>query len=270
MATTKNIDNYFDIVSAGAMGTFTYPAHMAMFQGFFPTIGGKLSGSQGFVVSRPIYNRFSQSVYKWFYRSDRYCLTELTGSGSIPLVLRDKKYRTVAIGGVGWFNKRTPMRLGFEEFIYETNGEKAINEFINQITREPYYGLLNFGTTHRPYRVPEMPRKLKRVRSPRSGNDYNSQYSYKLRDKQVACMTYTDKILVKLFEWLKSTKLRTVVCFCSDHGDCMGEDGCYGHGFMHPNIMTVPLGWTVFMPSGESYPITRDNLDKCGFKSVKA
>ena len=265
LAATKNIDAHFEVVRAGAMGTFTYPAHLAMFQGFFPTAGGK----------RPIYNRFEKSVYRWFYKSRRPCLSELSGHGSIPKVLRNKGYRTVAVGGVGWFNKRTPMSLGFEHFLYRPSGSEALGAFINHVwvplrsSREPCYGLLNFGTTHRPYKIPGMPPELARIRSPKSGNNYHSTFNPGLRDKQAACLKYTDGILGTLFDKLISTgsapKLRTVACFCADHGDCMGEDNCYGHGFAHPSVMTVPLAWTVFMPGGQSYPITEENLKICGF-----
>jgi len=251
----NNIREHFDVVSAGAMATFTYPAHMAMFQGFFPTTNG----------ARPVYNRFKKSVYRWFYKSMRSCLYELNGSGSIPLVLRDSGHRTVAVGGVGWFNKRTPMKLGFEEFVYRPNGVKAVDTFIACVDSEPYYGVLNFGTTHRPYRVPGMPRDLAKVKNPRSGNYYKSIFRHELVDKQAVCMAYTDVLLVKIFDWIKSSKLRTIVCFCADHGDCMGEDNCYGHGFYHSSIMTVPLAWTIFMPGGEYYPITENNLKVCGF-----
>ena len=256
IAATKNIDAYFEVVRAGAMGTFTYPAHMAMFQGFFPTESGQ----------RPIYNRFEKSVYRWFYKSRRPCLSEIHGNGSIPKVLRDKGYRTIAVGGVGWFNKRTPMRLGFEKFIHEPDASIATSMFLEHLGKEPFYGLLNFGATHRPYIVPGMPPELKRIRSPKSGNNYRSEFNKRLLEKQIFCLRHTDGLLGKLFEWLGSNKLRTVVCFCADHGDCMGEDNCYGHGFSHPNIMTVPLGWTVFMPRDKSYPVTRENLKICGFE----
>jgi len=256
LAVTKNIDAHFEVVEAGAMATFTYPAHAAMFQGFFPTTAG----------DRPIYNRFEKSVYRWFYKSRRPCLSELCGNGSIPKVLRNRGYRTVAAGGVGWFKQRTPMGLGFEDFVYESDGVVAVAEFIRRLDREPFYGLLNFGTTHRPYRVPGMSSDLANIRSPRSGNNYRSTFNKKLRNKQIKCLEYTDELLGRLFNWLGSSKLRTVVCFCADHGDCMGEDNCYGHGFAHPNVMAVPLGWTVFMPHGRSYPITEENLKVCGFK----
>lgn len=256
LAVTQNIDQHFDVIEAGAMATFTYPAHLAMFQGFFPTAAG----------DRPIYNRFDKSVYRWFYKSRRPCLAELRGTGSIPKVLRDQGHRTVAVGGVGWFNKRTPMRLGFEDFIYEPDTEPAVNKFLTYLNKEPFYGLLNFGATHRPYTVPGMCAELRRVRSPRSGNNYRSSFNPKLREKQIECMTYVDESLVKFFDRIKSLKLRTVACFCSDHGDCLGEDNCYGHGFSHPNVMAVPLGWTLFMPGGDSYPVTIENLKRCGFK----
>lgn len=255
-ASTPNIDEHFDVECAGAMATFTYPAHMAMFQGFFPTTA----------TSRPVYNRFEKSVYRWFYSMRRPCLSELDGTGSIPLVLRGLDYRTVAVGGVGWFNKKTPMRLGFDVFRYEPKTTVAVPEFTGHLDKEPFYGLLNFGATHRPYRFPGIGNSLARVRSPRSGNTYKTtKVDSKLISKQAACLTHIDQNLASVFDFLSTLKMRTVVCFCADHGDCMGEDHCYGHGFSHPSVLTVPLAWTIFMPDGSHHPITNESLSACGF-----
>ena len=257
IAATKNIDTHFDVVCAGAMSTFTYPAHMAMFQGFFPdSVSGR----------RPIYNRFAMAVYHWHYRSKgRPCLSVIQGGQSIPRAMHNKGHRTVAVGGVSWFSKHTPMRLGFEHFKKEPDAEVATDTFLKFLDKEPFYGLLNFGATHRPYNVPGLSPELKKVKSPGSNNLCNSTFNPRLRDKQAACLTHVDGVLDKLFDRLQSNKLRTVACFCADHGDCMGEDNCYGHGFYHPSVMFVPLGWTVFMPGGKSYPITEENLKLCGF-----
>jgi arylsulfatase A-like enzyme len=27
----------------------------------------------------------------------------------------------------------------------------------------------------------------------------------------------------------------------ADHGDCMGEDGLWGHSFYHPKVMEIPM-----------------------------
>jgi len=255
-AGTPNIDKYFDVERAGAMATFTYPAHTAMFQGFFPTTSN----------DRPVYNRFKKSVYRWFYSMRRPCLAELEGAGSIPLVLRHQGHRTVAVGGVGWFNRKTPMKLGFDCFEYLTNPKRATDKFLAETDKEPFYGLLNYGITHRPYTFPGMPRVMKKIPSPRSGNAYASTDAEpQLLEKQAACMSHIDECLETVFEWVRTLKLRTVVCFCADHGDCMGEDGCYGHGFCHQNVMTVPLAWTIFMPDGSHHPITKESLQACGF-----
>lgn len=253
-AVTPNLDQRFEVVKAGATATFTYPAHMAFFQGFFPTTYG----------DRPIYNRFIMSVYRWFYKSHRTCISEISGSGSIPLVLRQHGHRTVAVGGVGWFNKQTPMRVGFEVFTHEPDTKAAVSLFLQALgspSKEPFYGLLNLGVTHRPYICPLTDND---ERSPRSGNTYPVGFNEVLWRRQVICMGYADSCLEPLFRWLSHCTLPTVACFCSDHGDCFGEDGCYGHAFYHPAIMDVPLGWTIFMPGGAHYPVSTENLQRCG------
>ena len=248
-AKALNIRKHFEVVSAGAMGTFTYPAHMSMFQGFFP------SAKDGGLI----YDRFTMSIYRWFYRSKRSSIAEVSGNGSIPLVLRQQGHRTVAVGGVGWFNKRTPMSLGFDHFIYKPDAVMATSSFLNHIDKEPFYGLLNYSTTHRPYKVPDSDGFLL---SPKSGTSHKPGFNKLLWEKQVACLDYIDNCLSRVFDWLKTLKLPTIVCFCADHGDCFGEDGCYGHGFYHPFVMEVPLGWSIFN-NGECRKISKSSLEWC-------
>ena len=141
----------------------------------------------------------------------------------------------------------SPLCDGFDEFVHEPNAARAIASFIEDIQCEPFFGLINFGVTHRPYICPGMSSPDAEYPSPRSGNLYDSRERDKiLHSKQILCLEHIDTCLLQLFSWLLSRKKKTIVCFCADHGDCLGEDGCYGHGFCHPSVMRVPIGWTVF------------------------
>lgn len=255
-ADTPAIEEHFDVVQASALATFTYPAHTAMFQGFFPTTN----------TDRPMYNRFVLSLFRWFYKTKRKCIMELKGVRSIPHTLRTRKVRTGCVGGVGWFNRASPLRNGFENFDYKSNVIEGAATIMRFLSKEPFYGCFNIGTTHRPYNCPDIPDELKSAKGPKSGNNYNSEYDELLHKRQIACMEFVDKQLRTVFLWLKDFVTKpTFVCFCSDHGECFGEDGCYGHGFYHPNVMLVPLAWSIFDADGSHTPVTDESLKKYGF-----
>ena len=61
-------------------------------------------------------------------------------------------------------------------------------------------------------------------------------------NKQIASVEYIDVGLGGLLSLLAKEKRKTLVVVCSDHGECFGEDGLYGHGFYHPKVMEVLLG----------------------------
>lgn len=256
-ARMPNVNDNFEVVEASALATFTFPAHCAIFQGFFPTTN----------TSRPLYNRFEKSVFRWFYKTKRDCVLELKGTRSIPHTLRTNKVTTGCVGGVGWFNRASPLKNGFQNFSYKANVIDGVATIMRFLNKEPFYGCFNVGTTHRPYNCPDIPDSLKNVNGPKSGNNYDNIYNGKLQERQIICADYVDKQLLTLFIWLKkSLQKPTIVCFCADHGECFGEDGCYGHGFYHPNVMSVPLAWSIFDPSdGSSYPVTEDVLNKYNF-----
>jgi glucan phosphoethanolaminetransferase (alkaline phosphatase superfamily) len=54
---------------------------------------------------------------------------------------------------------------------------------------------------------------------------------------QRASLEYADTVLNTFFAELENY----FAVICSDHGDCWGEDGLWGHGFYHPCVMQVPM-----------------------------
>lgn len=250
------VNEHFDVVEAGAQATFTFPAHAAMFQGFYPSATN----------DRPLYNRFTKSVFRWFYKTKRPVVLELKGVRSIPHALSVQGVTTGCVGGVGWFNRASPLRNGFKNFSYKPNVVEGTATIMRFLDKEPFYGCFNIGTTHRPYDCPDNDGSLKNIAGPKSGVGYRKKYNHDLHMRQICCAGYVDKQLITIFHWLKTTvTLPTFVCFMADHGECFGEDGCFGHGFYHPNVMSVPLAWSIFMPGGKHYPVDRESLAACGF-----
>jgi arylsulfatase A-like enzyme len=80
------------------------------------------------------------------------------------------------------------------------------------------------------------------------------------------CLEYLDGVIGGVIDWLLTRRLPTIVCFCADHGDCFGEDGCYGHAFYHPKVMEIPLAWSIAMPGGDMRVVDNNSLESCGLK----
>lgn len=244
LANTPNIDKYFSVEEAYSQATFTLPAHSAILQGFYPST---MSG-------RPLYNRFIKSIFQWHYQKPRDAMITIPkDSTTIPGSLRSKGYNTFCVGGVGWFKKPTILSTGFINFEHIPNTEDATNKSIS-FMRGDFYGLINYSVTHRPYNCPLTPHSLHGYQGKKSGVNYHSDYDEVLHKKQIACLEYLDKYIGIVMGHLSDNVGHTVVGFCGDHGECFGEDGCYGHGFYHKNVMSVPLGWSV---------IKDGNIDKC-------
>ncbi|MCL2725066.1 MAG: sulfatase [Polyangiaceae bacterium] len=69
-------------------------------------------------------------------------------------------------------------------------------------------------------------------------------YGKSLRDRYDAEVTFTDRWLGKLFDFVaeKPWSKRTVIVVTSDHGEAFGEHGRYAHGFeVWENLVRVPL-----------------------------
>lgn len=69
-------------------------------------------------------------------------------------------------------------------------------------------------------------------------------YGPKLRDKYDAEVTFTDRYLGKLLDFVESKPWgeRTVIVVTADHGEAFGEHGQFSHGFeLWENLVRVPM-----------------------------
>lgn len=209
-------------------GSFTLPAHMAFFSGFLPVpsgperphrllachaIRGATIGPRTFVFDAPD------------------IVTGLSGLG----------YRTVCIGGVGFFSSQT--KLGrvlpglFQESYWSPltatdcpdSTRHQVNialDVLRQSGRRPVFLFLNVAATHTPHHV-YLPGE--------AADSWESQF---------AALAYADTQISRLLEAMPDVG-QWLIILCADHGEAFGEDGHHGHGIAHPSVWTVPYAESV-------------------------
>lgn len=76
----------------------------------------------------------------------------------------------------------------------------------------------------------------------------HSPYTYypkmykKFEDNYDNSVFYTDVVLTKIYDYLKqNSKKKTYFIYVSDHGELLGENGKFGHGWLEPNVYKIPL-----------------------------
>ena len=207
-------------------GSFTYAAHQAFFAGFLPT---------------PAYRDPSHT--RLF--AARFAGSETTGPGTkvfdapdVITGLRSEGWRTICVGGVGFFNRQTPLGRVlpnlFEEAHWEprfgvTDRESTRHQFefaaeLLQKSAQPTFLFINVSALHQPnyfYLKTEGPDTI---------------------ESHAAALRYVDGQLSILMQALTQKQRPTFCIFTSDHGTTYGEDGWTGHRLAHPHVWNVPYG----------------------------
>jgi arylsulfatase A-like enzyme len=205
-------------------GTFTYAAHQAFFAGFFPTPvapgrhprlfaarfpGSETTGEQTFVFDAP----------------------------DLPTGLAQQGYHTVCIGGVGFFNKLSPLGSALPGLFAESHWDRALGVTDPRSTerqvrlavailarvprRTRIFLFLNVSALHQPNRF------------------YLAGAEDDSIESHAAALAYVDSQLPPLFA-AAQRRAPTLVVICSDHGTAYGEGGYSGHRVAHPVVWTVP------------------------------
>lgn len=229
-----------------APGSFTYASHAAMLAGFLPT-----PASPG-RHRRPFAARFPGS--------------ETTGTGTwvfdaadLPAGLAKAGYHTVCIGGVGFFNKRTPLGSALPRLFAESHWspefgvtepaslEHQIRRAGEVIARLPpdrrLFLLVNVAALHQPNHFYLDRARAGRTRTEDGRKDRrDGPYDCQPRDSReshAAALEYVDSHIGRLFHLMRRP---CFVIVCSDHGTAYGEDGHTGHRIGHEVVWTVPYG----------------------------
>ena len=208
--------------------SFTYAAHVAFFAGFFPTPATPGRHERLFAL------KFSGS--------------ETTGSNTfvfdtpdIVSGLANEGYRTLCIGGVGFFKKQNPLShqlpgLFQESFWDESLGVTCKDSTGNQVDlacqllkdnqqseNKPLFLFINISALHQPNYF------------------YLDNAQGDSLDTHAAALRYADSELGRLFSAFEQDR-DTLMILTSDHGTCYGEDGYTGHRIGHEQVWTVPYG----------------------------
>ena len=204
--------------------TFTYAAHQAFFAGFLPTPARPGRHPRLFAARFPGSETTSPAT----------CVFD---TPDLVTGLAARGYRTVCIGGVGFFNKRSPLgsvlpSLFAESHWSEEMGVTSRHSTENQVAcavealaRVPrnrrVFLFLNVSALHQPNCL------------------FADGALEDSPDTQAAALAYVDRHLPPLFDSLR--RRAPVLCIvCSDHGTAYGEDGYYGHRVSHSVVWNVP------------------------------
>jgi hypothetical protein len=205
-------------------GNFTYAAHHAFFAGFLPT--PTKSGKH----PRPFAVRFPGS-------ETTVPQTCVFNAPDIVHGLQERGYHTVCIGGVGFFNQRSPLgcvlpNLFAESHWQEDFGVTDPRSTENQVGRareiierlpshQRLFLFLNVSAIHQPNYFYLAGAASDSVRS------------------HAAALTYVDRHITALIAMM-TRRAPLFGIICSDHGTAYGEDGYWGHRLGHPVVWTVP------------------------------
>lgn len=207
-----------------APASFTLAAHQAMFAGFLPTPARPGHHQRLFAL------RFEGSA--------------TTGPGTLVLDAPDVisglaglGYHTVCIGGVGFFNKQSPLGRALPALFHDSHWSPELgvtdpDSTAHQVAlasrlvaRFPASRRLllfiNISALHQP------------------NHFYTAGAGEDSAATQQAALAYVDAQLAPLMALMRE-RAPTFCIVCSDHGTAYGEDGYTGHRIGHPVVWNVP------------------------------
>lgn len=205
-------------------GNFTFAAHAAFFAGFLPT--PEAPGPH----PRPFALRFGGSETI----GPQTCV--LDGESLVEgFALRG--YRTVCIGGVGFFNRETPLGRVLPGLFQESHWSPALG------VREPRSTEHQVLLAERILGALRPEQRLFLFVNVSALHQPNCHYvpgaTADTLETHAAALRYVDGWLGRLFEAFRR-RGPTHCIVMSDHGTAYGEDGYHGHRLAHPVVWTVP------------------------------
>lgn len=201
-------------------GSFTYASHAAMFAGFLPTPVTPGPHPRLFAATFP--GSETTAADTWVFDAP-----------DLPAGLARAGYHTVCVGGVGFFNKLTPLGSTLPSLFAEshwepefgvtnpTSLERQIDRVTEVLRHVPgrVFLFVNVSALHQP----------NHFYLPGATGDSPASHAAALR--------YVDRHIGRLYGLMRRPCL---VIVCSDHGTAYGEDGHVGHRIGHEVVWTVP------------------------------
>jgi hypothetical protein len=151
--------------------------------------------------------------------------------------LAGRGYHTICIGGVGFFNKASPLGSVLPALFAESHWSEALGVACRSSTEnqvalaeerlaalpagQRVFLFLNVSALHQPNRF------------------YVACASEDTVQTQAAALAYVDRHLPRLVTVMRR-RAPLLAVLCSDHGTAYGEDGYDGHRVAHPVVWEVP------------------------------
>ncbi len=188
---------------------------------------------------------------------------------SLPAFLKGHGYQTNALVSMPVLNQTTILNQHFDRYqlMDKHNDFSAIIDALEFDSGTPSFYLLNVGETHYPYTIPgedssdlpilhgvhgvfkhmddlvvegssaaPPPKQTKEQRF-KPEEFFHMDRMQALWDKQRKNVEYLDSLFEKLYDTVPEN---THIMVMSDHGECFGEEGYFGHGpIMHEKVFEV-------------------------------
>jgi hypothetical protein len=214
-------------------GSFTYSAHQAIFAGFLPT-PAEADGPRERLFAARFAGSETTAPATFVYDTPD-LVSGLAAAG----------YRTVCIGGVGFFNKQAALGSVLPGLFQESHwspefGVTSPSSFESQVAlaeqvsaehpvAQPLFLFVNVSALHQPnwFHLPGAARE--------HGDS---------RASHAAALEYVDAHISRLFAAMRRRRPCLAV-ICSDHGTAYGEDAYQGHRLGHEVVWTVPYAHAV-------------------------
>lgn len=202
--------------------TFTYAAHQAFFAGFLPT-----------PVAPGRHARLFASAFAGSETTSP--RTFAFAEADLPAALAARGYRTICIGGVGFFNRQTALGSVLPGLFQESHWSPGMGVAGRHSTKKQValacqrlaasdqrtFLFINVAALHAP----------NRAYLPGCREDSLASHAAALR--------YVDGALAPLFDAC-AARAPTFAIICSDHGSAYGDGGYQGHRVAHDSVWQVP------------------------------
>lgn len=249
-AQTQRIGKLGEVEKRYSFASWTYPSHAVYLMGACPHKSPK-----GVFASEVYRDDFA----KWAGRLNIPNITfkQFVPRLSLAAFLRTHGYFTRAMVSLPVLNQTTVLNQHFDswELMPSHNDFNAMIEKMTFDTDRPTFYFLNVGETHYPYTLPgESAESLPRIhgvhgvfkhmddllgkeQSEEASEFFNMDQLEILKEKQRTNVEYLDGLFEKLYAKVPKN---TYFIVTSDHGECFGEEGYFGHGpVMHEKVFEV-------------------------------
>jgi hypothetical protein len=163
-------------------------------------------------------------------------------------------YRTICIGGVGFFNPENALGRALPGYFRESHFSRELGvTSVDSIDRQVALATRRLGEIPSSQRV-FLYLNVSALHQPNTmylpGATEDSLASH------AAALRYVDSRLPPLFEAVQR-RAPTLCLVMSDHGTCYGDDGYVGHRLAHPAVWTVPYAEFVLASTTLGSPTPR-------------